>query len=71
MDGNGGLSKVLVIVATLALAGVASYEIRSHLAGSGGGASAIAPASTAEPASEKAPQAEPPSNEIKDPQQLD
>jgi hypothetical protein len=67
MDGPGGLSKVLVIVATLAIAGVASYGMRSHLAGSGG----VAPASAAEPASEKGPQAEPPSNEIKDPQQLD
>jgi hypothetical protein len=69
MDGTGGLSKVVVIVATLALAGVASYEIRSHRAGSGGGASPFAPASAAEPAT--APQAEAPSNEIQDFQQLD
>jgi len=67
MDGLGGLSKALVIVATLALAGIASYEIRSHR----GGASPIAPASAVEPATGPAPQAEPPSNEIRDFQQLD
>jgi hypothetical protein len=71
MDGTSRLSKVVVLVATLAIAGVASYQIVSHVPGAGAGASPFAPATGAGPASEKAPDGEPPSNDIADFQQLD
>jgi hypothetical protein len=65
MHGLGGRSKVLAIVASFILAIVLSFQFGSRFATPGAGVSSAAAGSAV------APQAEPPSNEIKDFQQLD